>query len=112
MVAERWQRSRIIVMSSAFEAGFRGRVRPQWHISISSNGERPMFEQVATALRDFGMVAAEEDNHSSGNARHFFLLADLAPDEQPGECECKDDEEIVVEPDGYTWSRKREASAP
>lgn len=111
--AERWRRKSVLVLSSFFIAPFRGRMRPQWHVSVSASGQRPNQEQLTMALRWFGMEFAEEDNHSSGVARHFFLIADLAPGEAPGECECKEDEEIVVEPDGYTWSRRvPTASAP
>lgn len=104
--AEVYRRNRLVVLSSFMLAEFRGESRPHWHVSVSMNGQRANNEQVAIALRHFDMQAAEEDKHHSGNARHFFLLADLKPGEV-AECECKETEEVVVEPDGYTYSRER-----
>ena len=85
-----------------------GNVGPEWLISISRRGSRrPRSREVRRLLRDFEMWPCEEDNHELGIARKFWLPVD--PKER-GVCECKADEEQVVEPDGYTWSRKRVAA--
>lgn len=72
---------------------------PQWHISIRHISGRPRV--VSGVLRAFGMPGAEEDNHHPGIARHFWLPVDPA---HRVDCECKETEEIIVEPDGYTWT--------
>lgn len=64
-------------------------------------------DSIARVLKDFDMVGAEEDNHENGRARHFWRMCEREPGEVVGECECKETEEIVVEPDGHTWSRTR-----
>lgn len=74
---------------------------PQWHVSVSRRGRRPEPRDVAKALRDFGMLGAEEDNHHPGNARHFFLVVDPA---HRVDCECKTDETVVADADGYAWT--------
>src|SRR4029077_12117474 len=78
-----------------------GDVIPQWHISISRKGERCDDHDVGRVLRAFEMEGAEEDNHHPGVARHFFLTVDPA---RRVACECKADEAVVVDPDGYRWS--------
>lgn len=86
-----------------------GESGPQWHVSISRGGRRPKPKEVARALRAFGLVGAEEDNHHPGNARHFWLPVD------PGrrvDCECKVTEETIVEPDGYRWTNPRPGDGP
>jgi hypothetical protein len=80
---------------------------PQWHVSISRRGQRPSADDVTRALRAFGLVGAEEDNHHPGNARHFWLPVDPA---HRVDCECKATEVTVVEPDGYTWTNPHDAA--
>ena len=77
---------------------------PQWHISITNAGKRPKPHHVRRALRAFGMVGSEEDNHHPGNARHFWLPVDPA---HRVDCQCKAEEQTLVEPDGYTWTNPR-----
>ena len=77
---------------------------PSFHLSISANGQRPSDDVIRGVLADFNLEGAEEDNHSPGRARHFWL--DEGRDIQP-DCECKRTEETVVEPDGYRWQRER-----
>jgi len=79
----------------------------QWHISISNRGERP--KTVGTVLRAFGMSDAEEDNHHPGAARHFFLPLDPA---HRVDCECKETEDTIVEPDGYRWTNPKPGTGP
>ncbi len=106
-----WQNGKICVVSTLDMAELprqNGLIGPQWHISISQaaspQNKRPTFEQVRKALRAFRMVGAEEDNHHPGNARHFFMPVDPA---SRSACECKEDEEQVMERDGYVWSNPK-----
>jgi hypothetical protein len=78
---------------------------PQWLVSVSHHGKRPKPHHVSRALRAFGMTGAEEDNHHSGNARHFFLVCD--PSRRVA-CECKSTETVIVERDGYRWSNPKD----
>lgn len=84
-------------------------VGPQWHISISQawtpegNGRARV---VSGVLRSFGMSRAEEDNHHPGQARHFWLPVDPA---HRVDCECKETEVTIVEPDGYRWTNPTDA---
>lgn len=111
--AAAWQNGSICVLSSLDDMELPrqgGKTGPTWHVSISSfrpsGNVRPSDAEVRKALRAFRMVGAEEDNHSSGRARHFFMPVDPAARVA---CECKDDEEQVVEPDGYRYSRPKKA---
>lgn len=107
-----WQLGRTCVISSLDLAELpdgSGEVGPQWHISITAVGNRRAKpEQVRRALRAFGMVGAEEDNHHPGNARHFFMPVDPA---RRVDCECKATDENVIDPDGYRWTNDKSAGA-
>jgi hypothetical protein len=70
-------------------------------VSISNHGKRAKQKQIRRALRAFGMVGAEQDNHHPGNVRSFWRPLDP---ERRVDCQCKVDEQIIVEPDGYTWT--------
>lgn len=98
-----WIRGRLIVISSLADMELPGGgVGPTWLVTISVLGrKRADDHEVRKALRDFGMIGAEEDNHTAGVTRGFFLPVDPA---RRGLCECKTDETTIVEPDGYTWS--------
>lgn len=76
-------------------------IGPQDHMSVSQGGHRPAKRALAMALAAFGMTGAEEDNHHPGVARHFWRPVDPA---HRVACECKEDEALVVEPDGYVWT--------
>lgn len=78
---------------------------PTWLVSFSLDGERLSGRPLDRALSDFGMSDAEEDNHHPGVARHFFMPVDPA---HRVDCECKSDETIIVEADGYTWSNSKD----
>jgi hypothetical protein len=102
-----WTSGPITVLSSLAMAELpdgSGELGPQWQISISHQGKRPKPHHVRRALRAFGMVGAEEDNHHPGNARHFWLPVDP---KRRRDCECKETEETVVDADGYTWTNPR-----
>lgn len=106
-VSSAWTRGRFRAISTLEPSGElpKGGVGPQWLVSISRRGRRrPTSEECRRILRQFRMVGAEEDNHEPGIARKFWMPVD--PNERV-DCQCKADEEQVVEPDGYTWSRKR-----
>jgi hypothetical protein len=81
---------------------------PQWHVSVSRMGKRPKWNDVRATLRAFGIVTdAEEDNHHPGNARHFWVPLDPA---RRVECQCKADEDLVVDPDGYVWTNPKDGA--
>lgn len=86
-----------------------GELGPQWLIGISANSKRPKPHHVRRALRAFGMTEAEEDNHEPGVARKFFLVVDPT---RRTDCECKETEETVVEPDGFTWQNPKPDAGP
>lgn len=75
-----------------------GTPRPEYHISMTDNGERVPASLVDTILAHFGAVGWDEDNHLSGKARHFWCPVGKAPEV----CPCKDDEKPTHEGD-YTW---------
>jgi len=85
-----WRYGRIFVLSSLNIMEMpdgRGDVGPQWHISVTRLAARPGPAQVLKALR---------------------LVVDPA---RRVACQCKADEQLVREPDGFTWSNPREPSA-
>ncbi len=51
------------------------------------------------------MVGAEEDNHHPGNARHFWRPLDPS---HRVDCECKEDEVLVTDADGYRWTNPQD----
>jgi hypothetical protein len=100
-----WKSGPITVISQLEEMqlpGSSNAVGPTWHISVSSDGKRPKPHHVRRALRAFGMVGAEVDNHHPGSAVHYFMPV---AKEFRGICECKSTEVQVREADGYTWSQ-------
>ena len=101
--ASAWRCGPIFVLSefAVAESPDGNGVGPQWLISISESGRRPKPKQVRKALRAFGMVGAEEDQHYPGVARHFWQPIDAA---HRAQCQCKASERVVVEADGYTWT--------
>lgn len=82
-------------------------VIPQWHLSISAGHNRGQAVrrvsaiELRHALECFGIDSFEVDNHHPGVAIHVWIPLDA---ERRVECECKTDEMIVVEADGYTWT--------
>lgn len=106
LVGSAWSLRSVRVISELCNAELPGvGVGPTWHVSVTRLARRPMLRDVEHALRDFDLVGAEEDNHHPGSARHFFLPVDPA---HRGLCECKTTEDVVIEPDGYTWSNPKE----
>lgn len=101
--ASAWRSGPIMVMSELVDAEYPDGSGhgPQWLVSISSKGKRPKPKQVRRALRAFGMVGAEEDQHHPGIARHFWRPLDPA---RRVDCQCKVDEETIEDGDGYRWT--------
>jgi len=99
-----WANGRFLAISQLADMKLpSGGIGPTWTISISRQGSRrPRDREVRRILREFSMWPTEEDNHEPGIARKFFMSVDPA---ERTDCECKANEEQVVEPDGYTWSR-------
>lgn len=102
-----WRRGKVLVRSSLIAAPFHDVWKWQWLVSVSRDGRRANDETVTQVLKDFGIPDAEEDNHKSGVSRAFFRICDLAPG-TPSVCECKIDEKVIVEPDGYTYSEPKD----
>lgn len=97
------------VLSSAEMAEYRGVVCPHNHISVSvSEDRRPTDAEMEKVRHDFDMHDAEEDNHQPGRIRNLFLPLHL-PRGTVGICDCKSDETVVTEADGFQWSKKVEA---
>lgn len=85
--------------------GTQDQAGPTWHVSVSVLGRRPTDAEFQAALAAFGMLEGDEDNHHPGVARHVFMPLDPAYRKV---CECKTDETLVTEPDGYAWSNSTE----
>lgn len=103
-----WARGDVLVISQAEMTEYRGVLCPHNHVSVSvPRGERrPSDEEMAMVRRNFDMDDAEEDNHHPGRIRNLFLPLHL-PRGTVGICDCKSDETVVVEPDGFQWSKPR-----
>ena len=107
--ASSWMLGRVAVISTLVDADLpdgSGETGPQWHVSISASGKRAKPTEIRKALRAFGMVGAEEDNHHPGAARHFWMPVD--PKRRVA-CECKATEVQVVDSEGYRWSNDAES---
>ncbi len=106
-----WVGHGLAVISDAINAEYQRLACPHNHISVSVPGEsrRATDVEMEVVREAFDMVDAEEDNHSPGVARHLFLPLHL-PRGTVGICDCKSDETVVVEPDGYQWSRPKALS--
>lgn len=104
-----YQRRHIRVVSSAEMAEYQGLTCLHNHVTVSVDqrlGRRPTDEEMDEVRVIFDMVDAEEDNHQPGRIRNLFLPVHL-PRGTVGVCECKEDEEQVLEPDGFTWSKPK-----
>lgn len=102
-----WQLGHICVLTSAERVEYRGKIVAHNHLSVSVIlDRRPTNREIEMVRHDFDMEDAEEDNHLPGRIRNLFLPLHL-PRGTVGICDCKADEEQMVEPDGFTWSKKR-----
>lgn len=76
---------------------------PEYHLSISKDGERCTSADALWVLGQFGLTDAKEDNHvPSGRVRNFWRPV---ADKLSGyECPCVDEEPNVREDKGdYVW---------
>lgn len=80
---------------------------PTWLVSVSEDGRVAGDGVVRRVRRDFDMRDAEEDNHEDGHARKLFLVVD--PSRRVA-CECKETDEVVTKPNGYSYSRPKQLS--
>lgn len=107
-----WQRRGVFLISSlelAEAPDGRKDVIPQWHVSMSKPGlGRCSDVECQQALACFGLTGAEEDNHHPGVARHFWMPVDP---KRRVDCECKSDETVHTDVDGYKWSQPVDACA-
>lgn len=104
MTSSAWRLGSIVVLSALANAEYPdgNGAGPQWHISIGAGGKRAKPKQLRRALRAFGMVGAEQDNHHPGVARHYWRPVDPA---HRVECSCKTDETVITDAaDGYSWT--------
>ncbi len=75
----------------------------EWLVSFSIMGRRRVSDKkLKWILKDWGMEDFEEDNHTPGIARKFWLAVDQKF-RKP--CPCKD--EIIKSEDEYFWSEKK-----
>lgn len=76
---------------------------PEYHLSISKNGNRCTSAEAAFALHAFELEDAKEDNHvPSGKVRNFWRP--VADNLSGYECPCVDDEPAIREDKGdYVW---------
>ena len=83
--------------------GSGGETGPTWIVSVSRRGRenRPTDDDVARVVDAFCLPAYDEDNHGPGISRTLFCPVD--PRYRTA-CECKTDETLHVEPDGYAWT--------
>lgn len=107
----------VVVISALEPIENRG---PTWHVSISrfvavgalgisAQVGRARDVDVAFVREAFRLRDAEEDNHAridgrGGLTRNLWLEVDPA---MRTPCDCKELEEAVVEPDGFTFTRPR-----
>lgn len=107
----------ILVVSSIVNAELPGSGQPPlvgltWHVSISrrrdyavSTPETPRCtvtdSDLLRVVECFDLPAYDEDNHHPGIARHLFCPLD---EQYRGACECKVNEQLIVEPGGYHWT--------
>jgi hypothetical protein len=104
-----YQRGFVRVLSSAEMAEYQGVIVPHNHVTVSVDemlGRRPKDSEMAEVRLAFDMEDAEEDNHQPGRIRNLFLPLHL-PRGTTGICDCKSDETVVVEPDGFQWSKPK-----
>lgn len=76
---------------------------PEYHLSVSLNGQRCSSSDALWTLQSFGLTDAKEDNHvPSGRVRNFWRP--VADHLSGFECPCVDDEPAIREDKGdYVW---------
>lgn len=78
-------------------------IGPQYHLSVSLDGQRCTSADAMFALNAFGLADAKEDNHvPSGRVRNFWRP--VADHLSGYECACVDHEPAMVEDKGdFVW---------
>lgn len=78
-------------------------IGPEYHLSISLNGQRCSSADALWALAAFGLTDAKEDNHvPSGRVRNFWRP--VADSLSGYECKCVEDEPAIREDRGdFVW---------
>lgn len=94
-------RLRVISLISLMKLPRSEEVGLTWHVSVSHERRRPNDRELRRVRWAFGMREAEEDNHHPGRARHLMMPVNPA---FRVDCECSEEESVIVEPDGYTWT--------
>ncbi len=76
---------------------------PEYHLSVSMNGQRCTAADALFALASFGLEDAKEDNHvPSGRVRNFWRP--VADNMSGYECPCVADEPAIREDKGdFVW---------
>lgn len=76
---------------------------PEYHLSVTLNGQRCTAANALFALASFGLEDAKEDNHvPSGRVRNFWRP--VADNLSGYECPCVDDEPAIREDKGdFVW---------
>lgn len=76
---------------------------PEYHLSISMNGQRCSSSEAAFALHAFGLDDAKEDNHvPRGKVRNYWRP--VADNLSGYECPCTEKEPAMVEDKGdFVW---------
>lgn len=76
---------------------------PEYHVSVSNNGERCTSADALWVLAQFDLLDAKEDNHvPSGRVRNFWRP--VADNLSGYECPCVGDEPNMVEDKGdFVW---------
>lgn len=97
--------SGLFVLSAVEVANDPGQIElgPEYHISISLNGERCSSRSAKWVLKQFGLSDATEDNHvPHGKVRNYWRPVN---DKLSGyECPCVDNEPAIREDKGdYIW---------
>lgn len=102
----RWQRGHLCALSSvAFLQDEHQPAHWEWVVSFSNMGrERLSNDDIALCLAAFDAKDFEEDNHSPGVARKFWLAVEH---EFRTPCPCKD--ETVITEGEYSYSVKKES---
>lgn len=101
--AERYISKHGHVVISAVEVAaddHRESLGPEYHISVSKNGQRLDADEIPIIFSLFDMQGSDEDNHVPGIARNFWKPV---ADRFAGfVCPCKENEKAIIEGD-YVW---------
>jgi len=104
---EAWEHaaSRMFVLSAVEVAHEPGKpdLGPEYHVSISNDGQRCTSGDALWVLAQFGLTDAKEGNHvPSGRVRNFWRP--VADNLSGYECLCVDDEPTIREDKGdFVW---------